>query len=129
MILLHEFIRLQLRFLLPGSVSARLIALVLEDKNIGFAMREKVGEWIHFLSLFPCLLKLTCSTVCCSRSVSVSCVLSIVRFEALALCNTKLLHDGFFSSDSGIHEQQLTHLAAILNGWIGPEKAKDKVGI
>ena len=129
MILLHAFIRLQLRFLLPGSVSARLIALVLEDKNIGFAMREKVGEWIHFpVSLFPCLLKLTCSIIFFFCFVSVSCVLLLVRFEALALCNTKLLHDGFFSSDSGIHEQQLTHLAAILNGWIGPEKAKDKVG-
>lgn len=82
-----ETVSEKLRHLLPGSVSARLTSLVLDDPSVGYAMREK----------------------------------------ALALCNTKLLHDGYFTTDSGIHEQQLSHLASILNGWIGPKRLKEEI--
>ncbi|KAJ1373964.1 hypothetical protein KIN20_036526 [Parelaphostrongylus tenuis] len=50
-----------------------------------------------------------------------------MREKALQLANSKLIHDGFFFSESGINEEHLEKMVVVLNKWItkdqlNPEK-------
>ncbi|VDL69947.1 unnamed protein product [Nippostrongylus brasiliensis] len=41
-----------------------------------------------------------------------------MREKVLQLANSKLIHDGFFSTDGGINVEHLERMAIVLNKWI-----------
>ncbi|KAE9416313.1 hypothetical protein Angca_002451, partial [Angiostrongylus cantonensis] len=45
-----------------------------------------------------------------------------MREKALQLANSKLIHDGFFFSESGINEEHLEKMILVLNKWITKER-------
>ncbi|EPB79773.1 BP28CT domain protein [Ancylostoma ceylanicum] len=45
-----------------------------------------------------------------------------MREKALQLANLKLIHDGFFFSESGINEEHLERMAVVLNKWLVKER-------
>ncbi|VDK62931.1 unnamed protein product, partial [Cylicostephanus goldi] len=46
-----------------------------------------------------------------------------MREKALQLANLKLIHDGFFFTESGINEEHLEKMAVVLNKWLVKERS------